>query len=117
MALKDLTVHLDRGERTRVRLALAVSLARDHQASLTGLFAQRAPAQHVGVVAAWPTQEYTDAAEASPAAARAAPSALTNPDDSSHIAPPMGHRRPELGRRSVGPVFHRREAETAGRPT
>ena len=68
MALKNLMVHLDQGERTAARLELAVSLARRHQARLVGVFGQRAEAQHVGVVATWPSQEYVAAREASKAA-------------------------------------------------
>ena len=65
MALKDLMVHLDQGERTAARLALAVSLARQHQARLLGVFAQRGEALRVGVVARWPDEQYAAAAEAS----------------------------------------------------
>jgi nucleotide-binding universal stress UspA family protein len=38
--LKDILVHIDTGERCRVRLEIAIGLARRHQARLTGLFAQ-----------------------------------------------------------------------------
>ena len=65
MALRDLMVHLDQGERTAARLALGVSLARQHQARLLGVFAQRGEALRVGVVASWPSEEYAAAAEAS----------------------------------------------------
>ena len=41
MALKNLMVHLDQGGRTAARLELAVSLARQHQARLVGVFGQR----------------------------------------------------------------------------
>jgi nucleotide-binding universal stress UspA family protein len=67
MALKNLIVHLDQSARTAVRLELAVSLARQHQARLLGLFAQRARPQQVGIVAAWPPEEYVQAAAASKA--------------------------------------------------
>lgn len=67
MALKNLMVHLDQGTRTASRLALAVSLARKHQARLVGVFAQLAPPQQVGAVAAWPSTEYVEAASASKA--------------------------------------------------
>jgi nucleotide-binding universal stress UspA family protein len=66
--LKNLLVHLDQSERTPVRLAMAVSLARQHQARLTGVFGQRAKAQQVGIVATWPSAEYSDAAQAAKAA-------------------------------------------------
>jgi nucleotide-binding universal stress UspA family protein len=65
MALKNLLVHLDQDERTADRLALAVSLARRHGARLVGLFGQRAKAQRVGVVSSWPSQEFTQACDAS----------------------------------------------------
>jgi nucleotide-binding universal stress UspA family protein len=64
MPLKNLMVHLDRGERTVARLELAVSLAHRHQARLVGVFGQRAQAEQVGVVATWPSREYTEAAGA-----------------------------------------------------
>ena len=67
MALKNLMVHLDQGARTAARLELAVALARQHQARLVGVFAQRAEAFQVGVVASWPTPEYAAAAAASQA--------------------------------------------------
>ncbi len=38
MGLKDILVHLDLGPRSTARLALAVDLARSHQAHLTGLY-------------------------------------------------------------------------------
>ena len=65
MALRDLIVHLDQCERTSARLALAVSLAREHGARLVGVFAQRAHAQKVGVVSTWPSEEFTQACGAS----------------------------------------------------
>ena len=68
MSFKNLMVHLDAGERTATRVELAVSLAKKHQARLVGVFGQRAQAQQVGVVASWPSQEYTDARDASKAA-------------------------------------------------
>jgi len=63
--LKNLMVHLDQSERTAVRLAIAVSLARRHGARLVGVFGQRAQAQRVGVITNWPSAEYVNAAEAS----------------------------------------------------
>lgn len=68
MALKNLMVHLDQSTRTQSRLELAIGLARRYHARLVGVFAQLAPSQQVGVVATWPTQAYTEAAEASKAA-------------------------------------------------
>jgi len=68
MTLKNLMVHLDQGERTAARLELAISLARQHQARLVGVFGQRAEAQRVGVVATWPSASYSEARAASKAA-------------------------------------------------
>ena len=68
MALKNLMVHLDQGERTAARVELAVTLARRHQARLVGVFAQLAQAQQVGVVASWPSQDYVEARDASKSA-------------------------------------------------
>ena len=76
MALKDLMVHLDPGERTATRLAFAVDLARAHDARLVGVFGQRALAEQVGVVATWPSPEYVAAAAASKAAFEAATAGL-----------------------------------------
>jgi nucleotide-binding universal stress UspA family protein len=72
MSLKKLMVHLDHGGRTAARLALAVSLAREHGAHLVGVFGQRAQALRVGVVASWPSPAYTEARDASKAAFEAA---------------------------------------------
>ncbi|NMF99100.1 universal stress protein [Aromatoleum toluolicum] len=58
-------VHLDQGERSAVRMAMAVSLARLHGAQLIGVFGQRAQPHRVGVVANWPSPEYSEAAAAS----------------------------------------------------
>ena len=76
MALKDLMVHLDPGERTATRLAFAAGLARAHDARLVGIFGQRALAEQVGVVATWPSPEYVEAAAASKAAFDAATAGL-----------------------------------------
>jgi len=62
--LQDLMVHLDESQRTSARLALAATLARRHNARLTGVFGQRAAALQVGVVASWPPEEYTQSAAA-----------------------------------------------------
>jgi len=43
MALKDIVVHLDTSQRSQVRLDLAVGLARDHGAHLTGFFVVDVP--------------------------------------------------------------------------
>ena len=68
MPLKDLMVHLDRSERTKSRLDMAVAIARRHQARLVGVFGQRAQPDQVGVVASWPPAGYIAAAAASKAA-------------------------------------------------
>jgi nucleotide-binding universal stress UspA family protein len=65
MSLKNLMVHLDQGDRTGARLALAVALARKNSARLVGVFGQRGQAQQVGVVASWPSQEYVGARDKS----------------------------------------------------
>jgi nucleotide-binding universal stress UspA family protein len=67
MSYRNLLVHLDQGDRTAARLELAVTLARQHQARLVGVFGQRAQAQKVGVVSSWPSQEYVAARDASKA--------------------------------------------------
>lgn len=76
MSLKNLMVHLDQGARTAVRLELAASLARQHQARLVGVFAQRGQPHKVGVVASWPSPEYAEARDASKAMFEKATSGL-----------------------------------------
>lgn len=78
MALKTLLVHLDPGERSAARLALAVELARLHQARLIGLFAKHSRAHTVGIVSVWPNERYRVAAEASQTAFAAATAGLPN---------------------------------------
>lgn len=68
MSLKNLMVHLDHGNRTASRLELAISLAREHQARLIGVFGQLAPTQQAGVALPWPSAAYIEAATASKAA-------------------------------------------------
>ena len=65
MPLRDILVHLDFSPRTAERLALALHLAKPGNARLAGVFAQRASAYQVGVVAVWPPESYTQAANAS----------------------------------------------------
>lgn len=77
MSLKNLMVHLDQSERCAVRLELAVSLARQHQARLVGVFGQRAQPQKVGVVASWPSPDYVEARQASKAAFEKATAGLS----------------------------------------
>lgn len=76
MALKNLMVHLDQSERTATRLALAASLARQHQARLVGVFGQMASSQQVGTVSVWPAPAYAEAAAASKAAFQQATAGL-----------------------------------------
>ncbi|MGE4282043.1 MAG: universal stress protein [Magnetospirillum sp.] len=63
--MKNILVHVDGGERSRLRLQWAVQLARLQGARLSGIFGQLAPPQRVGVVASWPSQAYRDAEAAS----------------------------------------------------
>jgi nucleotide-binding universal stress UspA family protein len=72
MTLKNILVHLDHGERSAVRLKLAVNLAETHGARLVGLFAETARAHTVGVVPVWPSESYRAAAAAGKAAFEAA---------------------------------------------
>lgn len=77
MALKNLMVHLDAGERTAARLAMAAAIARRHHARLVGVFGQRAAAEQVGVVPHWPPAAYVEAAAAGEAAFRQASQGLS----------------------------------------
>jgi nucleotide-binding universal stress UspA family protein len=65
MPLKNLMVHLDQGDRAAARLALAVSLARTHQARLAGVFAQAGHDAPAGSASAGPDQAYIEAGAAS----------------------------------------------------
>lgn len=65
MSINNLLVHLDQSERTAVRLQFALSIARQHNARLVGLFAQRGQAKRVGIVSTWPSDEYITARDAS----------------------------------------------------
>jgi len=67
MPLRNVMVHLDSSERATVRLNIAVSIARQHNARLLGVFGQRAGPQTVGIVASWPSEEYVSASMASKA--------------------------------------------------
>lgn len=67
MTLKNILVHLDRGERCVARLDLAVNLAKRHGARLVGLFAETSRAHSIGVVPVWPPESYREAAAASKA--------------------------------------------------
>jgi nucleotide-binding universal stress UspA family protein len=76
MAIRNFIVHLDAGERTAVRLDMAVAIARRHQARLLGIFGQRAAAERVGIVPHWPPADYVQAAAASADAFKAATAGL-----------------------------------------
>jgi nucleotide-binding universal stress UspA family protein len=76
MPLRDILVHLDSGPRTAERLALAVNLARSHDAKLAGIFAQRVEPGQARLVASWPPEIYTRAAAAGRAQFEAAVSSL-----------------------------------------
>jgi nucleotide-binding universal stress UspA family protein len=65
MPLRDILVQLDSSPRTAERLALALQLARRGNARLDGIFVRRAAAYQVGVVAVWPPESYTHAADTS----------------------------------------------------
>lgn len=76
MSLSNILVHLDSGPRCALRVALAVRLAARHGARLAGLFAETAPAQRVGLVAAWPSADYVQHMEAARGAFSAAAESL-----------------------------------------
>jgi nucleotide-binding universal stress UspA family protein len=61
MILGDILVHVDSKPRTAARLALAVQIASRSGARLTGVFAEKADAHHIGTVATWPSAQYTAA--------------------------------------------------------
>jgi len=61
MMLANVLVHVDSTLRTAVRLKLAMGIAERTGARLTGLFAEKADAYHVGSVATWPSAHYTAA--------------------------------------------------------
>lgn len=63
--LRNILVHLDAGEHSAARLELAISLAARDGARLVGLFAQHGWPHRVGLVAAWPGEEYKRAAQSS----------------------------------------------------
>lgn len=59
--MKNILVHVDGGERSRLRLQWAVEWARPRAARLNGIFGQLAGPQRVGVVASWPSEAYREA--------------------------------------------------------
>ena len=63
MTLANILVHVDSKPRTAARLMLAVVIAERVGARLTGVFAEKAEAHHVGTVATWPNPNYTAAKE------------------------------------------------------
>ena len=60
--LKNLLVHLDQSSRSKVRLDIAIALAKANKARLVGVFAQRGIAKKAGPVSSWPPEEYAKAA-------------------------------------------------------
>jgi len=72
----NILVHLDSHPRAAARLKLAVSIAEAAGARLTGLFAEKADAYQVGVVASWPTPHYAAAVETARTAFEAAAESL-----------------------------------------
>lgn len=76
MSLANILVHVDSKPRTAARLALAVTIAGRAGARLTGLFAEKADAHHVGGVASWPSASYTAALEEARAGFEAGTKAL-----------------------------------------
>ena len=77
MSLANILVHVDSKPRTAARLALAVRIASRSGARVTGVFAEKADAHHVGTVATWPSPQYTSALESSRAAFDAATGSLS----------------------------------------
>jgi nucleotide-binding universal stress UspA family protein len=63
MILANILVHVDSRARTSARVALAIRIAEKAGARLTGLFAEKADAYHVGTVATWPSPHYSAAVE------------------------------------------------------
>lgn len=77
--MRNLLVHLDSSSQTANRLELAVAMARRLDARLVGFFAQTAKV-HAGVVAAWPPDDYAQAAAESAAAFKTAVAGLKASD-------------------------------------
>ena len=75
MILGNILVHVDSTPRTAARLSLAVRIAEQAGARLTGVFAEEAEAHVVGTVATWPSPHYAAAAQSAREAfeARVAP--------------------------------------------
>ena len=76
MILSNIVVHVDSAPRTAARLALAVHIAEQAGARLTGLFAEKAEAHLVGTVATWPSPHYVAAVEAARSAFAGATASL-----------------------------------------
>jgi nucleotide-binding universal stress UspA family protein len=76
MALANILVHLDSRPRTAARLALGLRIAERSGARLTGMFAEKAQAHQVGVVASWPSAHYVAAREKAQTAFAAATAPL-----------------------------------------
>src|SRR5271154_1028779 len=76
MALANILVHLDSRPRTAARLDLSLRIAERCGARLTGMFAEKAEAHVVGLVAAWPSERYVAAREKAEAAFTASTAVL-----------------------------------------
>ena len=76
MILGDILVHVDSKPRAAARLSLAVRIAARTGARLTGVFAEKADAHHVGTVATWPSAHYTAALDSARQAYEAAAAPL-----------------------------------------
>jgi nucleotide-binding universal stress UspA family protein len=76
MGLANILVHIDSKPRTAARLSLALRIAEQTGARLTGVFAEKAAAHQVGAVATWPSAKYTEALEAASAVFENATSAI-----------------------------------------
>lgn len=78
MTWKNILVHIDAAERSALRLALAVKLARQNQARLSVVFGQLAEPEQVGTVVTWPSRAYVEAAAAGKARFEAATQGLAD---------------------------------------
>src|SRR5271169_3794092 len=76
VALANILVHLDSRPRTAARLDLSLRIAERCGARLTGMFAEKAEAHVVGLVAAWPSERYVAAREKAEAAFTASTAVL-----------------------------------------
>ncbi len=68
----NILVHVDSKARTAARLSLAIRIAERAGGRVTGVFAEKADAHHVGSVATWPSPHYTAAVQSARQAFEAA---------------------------------------------